>query len=122
MQFGPNRRTGTEHQKANSFSAISQRQDEQPRAAILARLRVAHHRAGAIIDLRFFTGRRLYDHARFRRGRSTLFPHKALHARVFFIEAVAVHQVLPNGHGVPTFCQLSFDELPKRFACARGRS
>src|ERR1700728_84217 len=37
MQLGPNTRTGTEHQEANSFSAISQRQDEQTRAPILAR-------------------------------------------------------------------------------------
>ena len=54
MQLGPDARAGTEHQEANGFPAVSQRQDEQPRAPILARLRVAHHRAGAIIDLRFF--------------------------------------------------------------------
>ena len=122
MQLGPDARAGAEHQQTNSFPAVSQRQDEQSRAPILARLRVADHRPGAIIDLRFFTRRRLNDHARFWRGRPAQLPHKAFHAGVFFAEAVAVHQVLPNGHGVPAFGQLSFDELPKRFACARRRS
>src|ERR1700734_1924993 len=112
MQLRPNTRTGTEYQKSNSLPAVSQRQDEEPRAPILARLRVAHHRPGAIIDLRFFTRGRLNDDARFRRGRSAELPHEALDAGVSFAEAVAVHQVLPNGHGVPAFGQLSFDELP----------
>src|SRR6202034_43031 len=122
MQLSPNTRTGTEHQKANSFSAISQRQNEQAGTPVLASLGVAHHRAGSIIDLRFFTRRGLNDHARLRRGRSAQLPHEALDASVFFAEAVAVHQVLPNGHGVPTFGQLSFYELPVRFAGALRRS
>ena len=122
MQLGPDARAGAEHQEPNGFPAVSQRQHEQPRAPILARLRVAHHRAGAIIDLRFFARRGLNDHARFRRGRSAQLPHEAFDAGVFFGEAVAVHQVLPNGHGVPTLCQLSFDELPVRFAGALRRS
>jgi hypothetical protein len=122
MQLGPDARTGTEDKKTNGFPAVSQRQDEQPRPAILARLSVAHHRAGAIINLRFFARRCLNDHARFRHGRSAQLPHEAFDAGIFFAEAVAVHQVLPNGHGIPAFCQLSFDELSKRFTPARRRS
>ena len=122
MQLGPDARAGTEHQEADGFAAVSQRQDKQPRAPILARLRVAHHRAGPIIDLRFLTRGRLNHHARFRRGRSAQLPHEAFDAGVFFGEAVAVHQILPNGHSVPALGQLSFDELPVRFAGALRRS
>jgi len=35
------------------------------------------------------------------------------------IETAPVHQILPNGHGVPAFDQFSFDELAERFASAR---
>jgi len=122
MQLGPDARAGTEHQEADGFAAVSQRQDKQPRAPILARLRVAHHRAGAIIDLRFLTRRGLNDHARFWRRRSAQLPHEPFDAGVSFAEAVAVHQILPNGHGIPALCQFRFDELAERFARARRRS
>jgi hypothetical protein len=122
MQFGPDARTGAKDQEADGLSAVSQRQDEQPRAPVLARLRVADHRPGAIINLRFFTRGRLNHHARFRRGRSAHLPHEPFYAGVFFGEAVAVHQILPNGHGVPALGQLSFDELPVRLAGTLRRS
>jgi hypothetical protein len=37
----------------------------------------------------------------------------------FFAEAMDVHQVLPNGHGIPAFGQLSLDEVAVRLASAR---
>ena len=49
------------------LAAVAQRQHEQPRAPVLAGVRIAHHRAGAVIDLRFFAGCGLDDRACFRR-------------------------------------------------------
>ena len=54
MQLGPGLRAGAEHQKANRFPAVAQRQHEHPHAAVLAAVRVAHHGTVAIIHLRFF--------------------------------------------------------------------
>ena len=100
MQFGPDARAGAEHQQPNRFAAVAQRQHEQPRAPVLAGLRIAHHRAGAVIDLRFFAGRGLDHHAGFRRRRSAQLADEALDALIAAGEAVVVHQVLPDGHGV----------------------
>jgi len=122
MQLSPDARAGAEDQNANGLTAVSERQDEQSRPPVPAGFRIAHHRTGAVIDLGFFPSGGFNDHACFRRRRSAQLPHKALHARVFFTEAVAIHQVLPNGHGVPALRQLGFDELTIWFARARRRS
>ena len=66
VQFGPGLRTGVEHQQANRLAAVAQSQHEQSRAPILAALRIADHRAVAVIDLRFFAGRGLDHGAGFR--------------------------------------------------------
>ena len=122
VQLGPDPRAGAEHQKANRFPAVSQRHHEQPRAPVLAGVRIAHHRTGAVIDLRFFAGRGFNHHAGFRRGRSAQLPHEALDAGVSPGETVAVHQVLPDGHRVAALRQLGFDDLPVGFAGARRRT
>ena len=61
MQFGPGLRTGAEHQQADRLAAVAQGQHEQARAPVLAAVRVADHRASAVIDLGLFAGRGL-DH------------------------------------------------------------
>ena len=69
MQLGPGLRTGAEHQQPNRLAAVAERQHEQPRAPVLAGVRIAHHRAGAVIDLSLFAGRGLDHRASFwRRG------------------------------------------------------
>ena len=55
VQFRPDLRTGAEHQKTDRLAAVSQRQHEETRAPVLASLRIAHHRAAAVIDLRFLS-------------------------------------------------------------------
>ena len=50
------------------FARVAERQDEEPRAPVLARLRMAHHRAVAVIDLAFFAGRGRDDDAGLGRG------------------------------------------------------
>jgi hypothetical protein len=54
MEFGPDAATGPPCQQTNAFAAVSQGQHEQPGPSVLARLRVAHQGATAVIDLRFF--------------------------------------------------------------------
>ena len=51
------------------FARAAQRQDEEPRAPVLARAAVADHRALAVVDLAFFAGRRRDDDARLRPAR-----------------------------------------------------
>src|ERR1700691_4017188 len=52
VQFGPDSRAGAEYQESNRLSAMAQSHHEQPRAPVLAALRIAHHGAGAIVYLR----------------------------------------------------------------------
>src|SRR5450756_3144474 len=61
MQLGPGLRAGVEHQEADRLAAVAEGQHEQAHAAVLAAVRVADHRAGAIINLSLLTNRRL-DH------------------------------------------------------------
>src|SRR5471030_3327336 len=67
MQFRRDAGTGLEAEKPYTFAAEAERQYEQTRAAILAGLRIANHRAAAVIDLRLFTRRSLDNAACFRR-------------------------------------------------------
>ena len=108
--------------RRTDFAAVAQRQHEQPRAPVLAGLRVAHHRAVAVIDLRFFAGRGLDHHASFRRWRSAQLADEALDAVVAAGEAVVVHQVLPDGHGVAAARQRQLDDFAVRLAGAGRRT
>jgi hypothetical protein len=75
------------------------------------RRRRSHHDAGLTIIL---AGASLDDYAGFRRGRTAPLPHEALDAGILLAETVAVHQILPDGHGITALRQSGFDELPVR--------
>ena len=84
VELGPDLRARLPHQQPDRFARVAERQDEEPRAPVLARLRMAHHRAIAVIDLAFFAGRRGDHDARLRRrtclgasGRSAARSHSA---------------------------------------------
>src|SRR6266850_7316474 len=53
VQLRPDPRAGLERQQSDRLAAVPEPQHEEPRAAVLARLRIAHHRALAVIDLGF---------------------------------------------------------------------
>jgi hypothetical protein len=53
-ELRPDLRARLPHQQTNRFARVAERQDEEPRPPVLARLRVAHHRAIGVIDLAFF--------------------------------------------------------------------
>ena len=44
----------SQDQQPHRFAGVAQRQDEEPRAPVLARCAIAHHRAVAVVDLAFF--------------------------------------------------------------------
>ena len=51
MQFGPDLRTGPEYQQAHRLAAVTEREDEQPGAPVLAGGHIADHGSTAVIDL-----------------------------------------------------------------------
>ena len=85
---------------SDALPAVSECQHEQPRPAVLAGLRIAHHRAGAVIDLRFFARRSLDHRPCFRPSRSAQLADKALDALITGPKRMAVDQVLPDRFGV----------------------
>src|ERR1022692_302584 len=88
VQFGPDSRTGAEGQQTNRLAAAAQSHHEQPGAPVLAALGIAHHRAGAVIDLRLLAGRGDDDDAGFGRLDAAPLAHETLHAWVAAGEAV----------------------------------
>src|SRR4051812_47301180 len=98
MQFGPYPSAGTEGKKPDRLATATQRKHEQSRAPVLAHHRIAHHRAGAVINLALFAMRRLDDRPSFRRYRSAQRSHEAQHTVVAAAEPVAINQILPDAH------------------------
>src|SRR5439155_17601791 len=50
VQLAPAARARGEGQQADALATVAEREEEEARAAVLARARVAHHRAVAVID------------------------------------------------------------------------
>ena len=62
VELGPDLATRSPDEEPDGLAGVAQREDEEPRAAVLAGVRVADHRALAVIDLRFLTASRRDDH------------------------------------------------------------
>src|SRR5215472_7687720 len=110
------------YQQTNRFPAVAQRHHEQPRAPILSRGRVPHHRAFAIINLTLLAGSSFDYHAGFRRWVGSEFVDESLHALVAGGEAAGVHQILPDRHSIATPREPKLDRLPVWLAGAGGRT
>ena len=82
MQLGPDPRTGTERQKPYRLPAVAECQNEQPRAPVLARVGIAHHRTSPIINLGLFAWLSVDDGTRFSSSCTAQLAHIALHALV----------------------------------------
>src|SRR5260370_28125010 len=80
VKLGPHSRTRTEDQQPYRLATPAQRQNKQPRASILATIRIAHHRPRAVVNLRLFTDFVLDDHPLFRRCDSAQIAHESPHA------------------------------------------
>ena len=111
VQHGPDRRARLPREQVHRLARVAQGKDKQPRAPILPAARRAHHRALAVIDLRFFAGGRDDDDARLRRRRATHLSNEAPDARIAGREAVVVDQVLPDRAGVAPAAERLGDQL-----------
>jgi len=122
VQLGPDLRARAKRQEPDALAAPAQRAHEQPHPAVLARLRVAHHRAVAVVALALGTRRRL-DHRMCLEG---LLPaqrhHEAPHTLIAVREPVIVDQVLPHRHRVAALSDTRLDELAVGLARTRRRA
>ena len=116
MQLGPGACARTEAQQTNRFAAIAQRQYQHPRAPVLAALRVAYHRAAAVINLRLFAWRSFNDRPRFRRLHPAQFAHETLYALVAVRKPVTIDEILPDPHRVAALRQPKLDRFPVQLA------
>ena len=117
VQLGPNPHARTEHEQADTLPAVSERHDKEPCAAVLASLEIAHHGAGAVIDLRFFAWRG-FDHRPCFRRRPVQLAYEALDALVTSCEGMAVDQILPDCFRVAALRKPQLDQLSVGLASA----
>src|SRR5712664_4324008 len=115
MEFGPDAHTRTPYQQAYGLAAVAQRHHEQSRPAILAALRVAHHRTTAVVDLRLFSRGGENNARRFWTLWSSKRAHEALHRLIAARKTVVGHQVLPDRLAIPSTGEALLDQLPVRF-------
>jgi hypothetical protein len=122
VQLCPDARARLPGEQADRLAAVAERHHEQPRAAVLARLGMPHHRAVAVVDLRLLAGPGLDYGMRLARRLGAPLRHEAPHARVAGREAVVVDQVLPDRHGRAAAAQRLLDPLAVGLAGARLRA
>ena len=120
MEFRPDACIRTPGQQAYGFAAVAEGENEQSRPAILATLRVAHHRATAVIDLRFFSCCSEDDARRFGKLRPSKLANKTLHGLIAARKPVIGNEVLPDGHGIPATNQSLLDQLAIWFTGTGG--
>src|SRR5437016_1375031 len=107
-------------EQADALAAVAEREQEEPRAPILARRGVADHGAVAVVDLALLARRRL-NHGVGLGGRGAAeLADEAHDARVGGGEAVGVDEVLPDRHRVAPAGERRRDQLPVRLARAGG--
>src|SRR5215813_38828 len=111
MEFGPGACTRSPGQEAYGFAAVAERQNEQPRPAILAAVWITHHRTTAVVDLRLFSRCGQDDPCGFRRLGAAQLAYEALYRLIAAGKAVVRCQVLPDGLAVAAAGQPLFDQL-----------
>jgi hypothetical protein len=121
VELGPDLRARMPDQEPDRLARVAQRQDEESRAPVLARLRMAHHRAIAVIDLAFLAGRGGDHDARLARGGPPERQDEAPHTRIPSREAVVVDEVLPDRHRIAPASERLADQRSIRLARARTR-
>jgi hypothetical protein len=102
VQLSPDPGTGLEGQQADGFAAEAEGENEQAGASVVTGVRVPHHGAGAVIDLSFFSGRRVDDTTGFRGPSRLQLTDEALDALIASGKTMSIDHVLPNSFGVAT--------------------
>src|SRR6516164_5529366 len=119
MQFRPDPCARLKREQVHRLAAVTEREYEQPGAAVLAGSRVSHHGAGAVVDLRFFTWFCDYDRAGLRTERPAQLADEALYALIARSKAIIVNQVLVDGLAMAAFAEGEFDEIEEGLEGAR---
>src|SRR3989442_8039463 len=120
VQLGPAARARGEGQQPDALAAIAEREDEQPGPSVLARARVAHHRAVAVVDLALFPRRRDDDRVRLGRLRPPEAAHEATHHGVLGREAVVVARIPSDRDGDASPGNGELDQVSVRLARTGG--
>src|SRR5206468_12600739 len=120
--FGPDPRARLPREEPHALAAVTEREHEEARPAVLPRLRMADHRAVAVVDLALLAGRRLDDGVGIGDGGTPELAYEAHDTRVAGGKAVAVDEVLPDGHRVAPARQGRRDQLAVGLAPARHRA
>ena len=121
VERGPDPGTRAPDEQPDRLAGRAQRQDEEPRAAVLAGVGVADHRALAVIDVALLPPSRRDDDPGFDGGPVTQRGQEAADTGVAPRKPLVVDQVLPDGHGVAPAAQRLDHQLAIRLAGARPR-
>ena len=121
MERGPDLGARAPNEEPDRLAGVAQRQDEEPGAPVRAGVRIADHRALAVIDLAFFTRGRGDDDTGLDGGLGPQRGDVAADTGVAPGKPVVVDQVLPDGHGVAPAAQRLDNQLAIRLARARPR-
>ena len=119
VELGPDARAGTEHQQPYRLAAIAQREHEQTGAAVLAAVRLAHHRPAAVIDLTLFSWSGEDHRPRLWYLGSAQLVSETPTALIPTLESVVGDQILPDCHCIAISTQTQLDDFPVRFTGAR---
>ncbi len=82
VQLAPDLRARAPREQAYRLAAVAERHQKEAHPAVLARLRMAHHRTVAVVDLCLFAGLGRDHGARFGHARAPHLASESLHARV----------------------------------------
>ena len=121
VQLGPDLGRRPPDQQPDGLARIAQGEGKKPCPPVAARVRVADHRAAAIINLALLAGGRRDDHARLDGSTPTQAPHAAADTRIAGRKTVVADQVLVEGDGVAPRGQGGLDALAERLAGAGRR-
>ena len=121
VQLGPDLGRRPPDQQPDGLARIAQGEGKKPCPPVAARVRVADHRAAAIINLALLAGGRRDDHARLDGSTPTQAPHEAADTRIAGRKTVVADQVLVDGDGVAPLGQGGLDALAERLAGAGRR-
>ena len=121
VQLGPDLGRRPPDQQPDGRARIAQGEGKKPCPPVAARVRVADHRAAAIINLALLAGGRRDDHARLDGSTPTQAPHEAADTRIAGRTTVVADQVLVEGDGVAPRGQGGLDALAERLAGAGRR-
>jgi hypothetical protein len=116
VQLGPAPGTRFEPQEPDALAAVAQGEDEEPCAAVLARLRMPDHRPRAVVGLAFLPRGRDDHRVRLGQALAAELPHEAPDAGVPGGEAVLIDEVPPDGHRLAPAFEGEVDQFAVRLA------